>query len=214
MPNHKLLTVSAVLVALLVVVTISVLVLFDSGKSSKRDDTSSEIKEVTSYSDGDFLYNCSRPISARRQSIPVPVGAPAQYDYIPIDKDEARLFCYSNAAIENEGKISVLQRPEVLEMIRPYAYHDVSVKALEFERVKGFVSDQSFAQWLAEYQERGDLRDREIGCIIVVETPGLKKVYFEDEKLEVLEELDYAVFEHYLTSVNAADRQLFLDKLQ
>lgn len=183
---------------------------FSSNTPAKPKET---IKEVTGYSDGTFFYSCARPIKAKLQSIPVPVGAPPQESYVPVDPAEAKLYCYSTAAIENEGKIKILQRSEVLEMIHPYDYADVSVKALEFQRVKGFTSDTVFAEWFARYLERGDGRQREIGCIIVVETPDPKKVYLEDEKLEVFEELDYAVFEHYLRSVNATDRKLFLDNL-
>jgi hypothetical protein len=202
------------LVGFIAIATVSALVLFEAEKAPSSTNSNPPTRYITSYSDGAFLYNCSRPIRATLQNIP---GRPSKLldeSYVPSDPAEAKLFCYSTAAIENEGKVKILQRSEVLKMIRPYAYQDVSVKALEFGKVKGFTSDKVFAQWFAQYLERSDGRKREVGCIIVVETPGPKKVYLEDEKLEIFEEMDYAVFEHYLTRVNSADRRLFLDNLK
>jgi hypothetical protein len=213
---NKLVVLSVLVILLAVGTIVGMLMLqFSSNTPANTKET---IKEVTGYSDGPFTYTCSRPIKARLEQHFGAAGQP-ESRFVPIDPAEANLFCFRNStpenpAIENEGKIKILQRSEVLEMIRPYAYQDVSVKALEFGKVRGFTSDTAFAQWFARYLERGDGRKREIGCIIVVETPGPKKVYLEDEKLEVFEELDYAVFEHYLERVNPADRKLFLDNLR
>ncbi|MBI4067444.1 hypothetical protein HY407_03600 [Candidatus Gottesmanbacteria bacterium] len=162
-------------------------------------------KEITGYSDGNYIYTCSKPIKARLEKIPGPLGAPEGKSYIPIDKEEAKLFCHSTAAIENEGKIKILQRPEVLDLISKYQYKDVTIKALEFKYIK----DEGFVDRLLPAY-----KDKEIGCIIVLETPGEKRVYLEDEKLETFEELDYQTFLQSLDSVSDADRQLFIANLQ
>src|SRR2546423_1841369 len=91
-----------------------------------------KFKYVNGYNDGNYLYSCSKPIKASLRSIPGP--SPGGYQsYIPVNPDEAKLFCQSNGVIENEGKIKVLQQPGVLKLIDQYRYKDVSIKALEFK---------------------------------------------------------------------------------
>lgn len=168
------------------------------------------LEETSSYSNENGRFQCSRSINVTVRPNPNynpfnsgPIPQSKEYGY-PVDPDEAFLFCRSYLFTESEGILKILQRPEVLELISRYQYNEVSVKALKFELIK----DEDFVNRLLP-----DYRDKEIGCIIIVETPGEKKVYLEDEKLQAFEELDYAVFNKYLNSVSASDRQLFLENL-
>ncbi len=165
------------------------------------------IIKVTSYNDASYFYNCSRPIRVKVvKDLGIPLsGGGTGGGYVPVDASEAKLFCHTTAAIENEGKIKVLQRSEVIELISHYTYKDVSIKALEFK----YIEDKEYVhRLLPEYQ------DREIGCIIVLETPNEKRVYLEDEDLETFEELDYQTFAQYLNQVSEADRKLFVGNLR
>lgn len=162
-------------------------------------------KKVSSYFDGTYGYDCSRAIWVKAGTAQGQVVGSTVDIQIPLDSDEAKLFCHSTFVIENKGKITVLQRPEVIELISKYEYKYVSIKALEFKYIK----DQQFVdRLLPAYQ------DREIGCIVVLETPGEKRVYLEDEKLEIFEELDYKIFEQYLNQVSEGDQKIFIDNLR
>ena len=162
-------------------------------------------KEVTSYSDGNNYYTCSRPVKAKLQRVPSPLGGQEAWEYVPVDKEEAKLFCYSNAAIENKGKIKILQRSEVQTLTGKYAYKDMSVKALEFK----YIEDKEFVKRLLP-----DYKDKQIGCIIIFETPKEKLVYLEDENLNTFEKIDYPVFTQKLNQISEADRELFSKNLQ
>ena len=163
------------------------------------------VTNVTSYFDGTYGYDCSRSIRVTHgKAQGQRVGSVVDVQ-IPVDPNEAKLFCHSTYVIENEGKIKVLQRPEVLELISHYAYKDVSIKALEFE----YIEDKNLVHRLLP-----TYADREIGCIIILETPNEKLVYLENEDLETFEQLDYQTFDGFLGAVSEADRQLFLENLQ
>src|SRR5258708_32817463 len=97
-------------------------------------------KYVMGYSDGGAIYSCSKPVKAKLTKIPSQIGDQEAKDYIPVNNDEAKLFCHSTAIIENEGKKKVLQRPEVLTLINKYQYKDVTIKALEFK----YIQDKQF----------------------------------------------------------------------
>lgn len=161
-------------------------------------------KQITSYHDGTYQYACSKPIKAKLGTT-VDGDVPGAKAYIPVDQDEARLFCHSAGVIEYKGKIKVLQKPEVLALIAKYPYNDVTIKALEFRYIK----DKEYVHRLLPAY-----KDREIGCIIVLYTPGEDKVYLEDEKLDTFEEMNYQTFANQLEQVSPADRQLFYDNLK
>jgi len=160
-------------------------------------------KEASSYSvAGTGGYECSRSIKL------VSNTTDKDGDYVafnPVDESEAMLFCHMTYAEEYKGKIKVLQKPEVLNLIGKYQYKDVSIKALEFK----YIQDKDFVHRLLPAY-----KDKEIGCIILLDTPGEDKVYLEDEELETFEELDYHTFAQYLEQVSPADRQLFYDNLK
>ncbi|MBI3380116.1 hypothetical protein HY029_05155 [Candidatus Gottesmanbacteria bacterium] len=164
------------------------------------------VEELRSFGNTD----CSRPIKVivrpnpnynPIRTLPFPSE---KYIYEPVNPAEAALFCKSHLFIESEGILKVLQRPEVLQLISKYQYKEVSVVALKFELIK----DKDFVNRLLPAY-----KGREIGCIIIVETPGEKKVYLEDEKLQTFEELDYVTFSKYLNNVSPADKQLFTENL-
>ena len=167
------------------------------------------VQEVTRYANKTGDYNCSQPIKVislpnldynpNRRPFPS-----SKYYSDPVNPDEAKLFCRPFLFLESEGILKILQRPEVLQLISKYQYQDVSVKALKFELIK----DHDFVNRLLP-----TYKNREIGCIIVVETPGEKKVYLEDEKLQAFEELSYDTFNKYLNAVSSDDRQLFIENL-
>jgi len=181
------------------------IVIFWKKPASTLTPQSEKIKKVSSYFDGTYGYDCSRPIQVKAGTAQGQIVGSTVDIQIPLDLEEAKLFCHSTFVIENKGKIKVLQRPEVVELVSKYAYKDVSIKALEFK----YIQDQQFVhRLLPAYQ------DREIGCIIVLETPNEKRVYLEDEELETFEELDYETFEQYLGQVSEADQQVFSDNLR
>ena len=161
----------------------------------------SQYKYATSYGDGSGGYVCSRPIKLVSNTIDIKGNSVSFY---PVDAAEAKLFCHMTYVIEYKGKIKILQRPEVLDLIGKYEYKDVSIKALEFD----LIQDKDFVnRLLPKY------RGREIGCIIILETPNEKLVYLEDENLETFERLNYELFEKSLKALNNADRELFLSSL-
>lgn len=176
-------------------------------KSIIENITEPEFKEVTEYSVGGGGYACSRSIKAQRQRKLVQhmMGSNWETLYLPVNPDEAKLFCHMTWIEEYKGKITVLQKPEILALISKYQYKDVSIKALKFELIKseGFVD-----RLLPQY------KDREIGCIIILETPNEKMVFLEDENLKTFEQMDYKLFDQQLDSVSLADRQLFLENLR
>ncbi len=161
-----------------------------------------QYKELTSYGNGSGGYECSKPIKMVSNTL----NKDGQYvSFRPVDENEARVFCHMTYAIEYKGKLKVLQKTEVLEMISRYSYKDVSVKALEFK----YIEDKAFVnRLLPQYA------NTEIGCIIVVETPNEKKVYLEDEELETFEQMDYKVFDNNLSKVSESDRKLFEENLK
>ncbi len=160
-------------------------------------------KEITSYGDGTWFYECSKPIKARL--VDSRSRAPESSYYLPVDQDEARLFCHSAGAIEYKGKLKVLQKPEVLALVKKYPYKDVTIKALEFK----YIQDKQYVHRLLPAYS-----DQEIGCIIVLDTPGEDKVYLENEELNTFRELDYQTFARNLEQVSQADRQTFYDNLK
>ena len=164
-------------------------------------------KYVTEYSTGDAGYACSKPIKVQgqRKLVQQQRGSNWETLYLPVDPDEAKLFCHGTWIEEYKGKLTVLQKLEVLDIIRKYPYKDVSIKALEFALIKneGFVD-----RLLPQY------KDREIGCIIILETPNEKMVFLEDENLETFEQMDYKLVHKQLDQVSPADKQLFLENLR
>ena len=168
----------------------------------KHTDKSEFIELSRYYIPGTGGYECSRPIKLVSNT----VNKKGEHvEFNPVDASEADLFCHMTSAEEYKGKIKVLQKSEVLSLISKYAYKDVFIKALEFK----YITDKEFVQRLLPAY-----RDRVIGCIIVLNTPGEDKVYLEDEKLDTFEELDYKTFARFLETVGPADRQLFYDNLK
>lgn len=162
-----------------------------------------KFKYINGYDDGTYSYLCSKPIKAKLQQVLSDIGSTESY--IPVNADEAKLYCYSNAIIENKGKIKVLQKPEVEALLSHFNQKDVTIKALEFK----YIEDADYVnRLLPSYQ------DREIGCIIIIDTPGKDMVYLEDEKLEAFEEMNYQTFSNLLNQASPADRQLFYDNLK
>lgn len=158
--------------------------------------------ELDKYNiEGTGGYECSKSI----QLVSNTLNLEGQYvDYKPLNIDEANLFCHMTYVIEYKGKIKVLQKPEVIKLIEQYPYKDVSIKALEFK----YIQDKEFVHRLLPMYA-----NKEIGCIIVLDTPGEDKVYLEDEDLETFEEFDYQTFANLLKQVSSDDRSLFYNNL-
>ena len=178
-----------------------------TAKSVIENITEPEFKEVTEYSTGGAGHACSKPIKVQRQRKLVQhmLGSNWETLYLPVNPDEAKLFCHGTWIEEYKGKITVLQKPEVLALISRYQYKDGSIKALEFE----LLHSEGFADRLLPQYKGG-----EIGCVIVLETPNEKMVLLEDENLETFEQMDYKLFDKQLDQVNPADKQLFLENLR
>ena len=169
----------------------------------RKHISNSQFKEASSYYiSGTGGYECSRPIKLVSNTVDKQGEA---LDFNPVDESEAKLFCHMTSAEEYKGKIKVLQKPEVIKLIAQYRYKDVSIKALEFK----YIQDKEYVHRLLP-----DYKDKEIGCIILLITPGVDKVYLEDENLNTFDELDYQTFAHYLDRVSPADKKLFYDNLK
>lgn len=167
-----------------------------------RQTETPQYKEASGFSDDAGGTECSKPI----RMVSYTINKKREYvNFRPVDPEEARVFCHITYAIEYKGKLTVLQKPEVLALIAKYPYKDVSIKALEFK----YIQDTDFVNRLLP-QYIG----REIGCIIVLETPNEKLVYLEDENLNTFDQIDYKLFENNLANVSEVDRKLFLDNLK
>jgi hypothetical protein len=133
-------------------------------------DNDKSIKEVSSYvMDGGVAYTCSQPIKVRTHANPSYVHAdvtpaPIAEFATPVNPDEAKVLCYAlGVAVESEGKITVLQKPEVVKMILRYPYSAVSIKAVKFD----LIQDKEFVHRLLP-----SYADKDIGCLIVVPFSG------------------------------------------
>ena len=178
--------------------------------------TISTVEDVNGYYGADNetgkvgFFTCSKPIQAKVTRTIYPTGmtvSPNVPSIEPLDSAQTKMYCKLTSEglpLENEGKITVLQRLDVQRLISEYNYKDVHLKALKFD----YIEDKGFL-----YRLLPIYKGRDIGCIIVLETPGFSKVYIEDEKLQTFEELDYNTFSNYLSQASSSDRQLFLDNL-
>jgi hypothetical protein len=189
----------------------------DEGNGRKSITT---IEDINSYygqdpqATGKFGHiECSRFIKGKvtreiyNNGTPVPPIPGQLSDIKPLDPLEAKKNCTLTSTaipIENDGKITVLQKPEVQALLSHYRYVDVQLKALKFS----YIQDKGFMERLLPLY-----KGRDIGCIIVLTTPGESRVYIEDEKLQTFEELDFKTFSDYLNKASPADRQLFLENL-
>jgi hypothetical protein len=158
--------------------------------------------ESSYFIEGTGGYECSKPVKLVSNT----VDSKGTYvNYQPVDESEAGVLCHMTSAIEFKGKLKILQKPEVIQLITKYHYKGVTIKAVEFKYIK----DKDFVHRLLPAY-----KDREIGCIIVLKTPNEERVYLEDENLDTFEEMDYRTFEQSLNSVSPADRQTFLENLK
>ncbi len=178
----------------LILVSLILLALRD--RPSTTNNPPQKYKEVSDYYiPGLGGYACSRPIKVHVEN-----GQER-----PVDPDEAKLLCHMTSAEEYKGKITVLQRPEVIELMSRYQYKEVSIKALEFK----YIEDKEYVHRLLP-----SYKDREIGCIIILQTPNEKLVYLEDETLETFEQMDSIAFDGLIAQSNPADQKLFYDNLR
>jgi len=177
----------------------------ENTSTSDYEDEQEFIYDTRYVDERDHIYECSRPIKLQKRGRAATMLGGERTVYLPVDTDEANLFCHDVAIIEYKGKLTVLQKREVLDLIGKYQYKDVTIKALEFK----YIQDKEFVnRLLPQY------RDREIGCIIILETPKEKLVFLEDENLETFEQMDYKLFDKQLDRISPADRQIFLDNLR
>ncbi|OGM33128.1 hypothetical protein A2803_00280 [Candidatus Woesebacteria bacterium RIFCSPHIGHO2_01_FULL_44_21] len=101
-----------------------------------------------------------------------------------------------NFVIEDEGKVTVSERPEVVALAEKYGWDNVHIQALDID----LVSDLVFIKSL-----RPDFSD-ELGCVIVVhagENEGY--VYQENEDLEVIH---METMQEFLNKVKDKDPEL------
>lgn len=100
---------------------------------------------------------------------------------------------------EDEGKVRVAQRPEVMQLVQQYGRKGVIIRALEFKDIQ----DKAFLQRLLgnNYVE--------LGCIIEVAYPGGRYVYLENDKLDVIQRLNGAQFDDWLRTAPASDVQKY-----
>jgi len=106
--------------------------------------------------------------------------------------------------IEDKGKVIVANRPEVKQLVSQYGRKGVIIKALEFSEVK----DKTFLKsLLGEHYI-------ELGCIIYVSYPGGQLVYLEDDKLDVIKQLDGQLFAQWLKTASQQDIDRFNKNLR
>ena len=83
---------------------------------------------------------------------------------------------YCNPAIEEQGKIDVAKRPEVIALAEKYGWDKVYISALDIK----LATDIEFIK-----QIRPDFEDK-TGCIIIVMAGDEGFIYQEDEDLNVI----------------------------
>ncbi len=104
---------------------------------------------------------------------------------------------------EDKGKVQVAQRSEVKQLVQTYGRKGVIIRALEYQDIK----DKEYVKRLlgSNYMD--------LGCIILVDYPGGRKVYLEDDKLHVIRQLDGSSFNEMLRTATEADVQKFYNSL-
>lgn len=101
--------------------------------------------------------------------------------------------------IEDKGKVIVAQRPEVKQLVSKYGRKGVIITALAFSQIQ----DKAFLKsLLAEHYI-------ELGCIIYVSYPGGQTVYLDDDRLDVIKQLDGQVFTQWLKTASQSDIDRF-----
>lgn len=160
-----------------------------------------------SYQDGAYIYSCSRDIELYSTGNANPeseLGGPV---YLPVDQDEAKLYCRQQAVIEYRAVLGVLELPQTQSLIKKYGNQKVSVKALTSELIK----DKSYTSRILPAHASLDYH-----CIIVVTTPK-EKLYF----LETGHSPNYQYthvpqveFEGYLAMASAKDQEKFWSSLR
>lgn len=105
--------------------------------------------------------------------------------------------------IEDEGKVLVAKRPEVMNLVKTYGRKGVIIEALEYEDIQ----DKEFVKRLLgeNYVE--------LGCIIVVSFPKGQYYYMENDELEVINQLDSKMFNEWLKNSSAEDVNKFYENL-
>lgn len=124
-------------------------------------------------------------------------------DRFPYSCSKVETISPTCAVIEDLGKLKVSRRPEVLDLVKKFGSKGVQIKALEFERIQ----DKAFLKQLLgkNYVE--------LGCIIVAQYSGGENVYLDDDKLEVIKQLDGREFHDWLAGASAENRKLYFDSL-
>lgn len=146
------------------------------------------------FGDGNFLYSCSKEIEVRYEGSSLGPGAV----YTPVNQEEFRKYCRSNAAIEYRAVIDILKREDVSKIIAKYDTVHASVKALGHT----YINDKDYLKRILPAYS-----DVKIDCIIVVHSPEGTRFFIEDgEKHESHHDHHYREVPdiEFLASLNSA----------
>jgi hypothetical protein len=119
------------------------------------------------FGDGNYLYSCSKEIEVKYQGSSLGPGAV----YTPVNQEEFKKYCRSNAAIEYRAVIDILKRDDVSSVIAKYDTTQASVRALGHK----YIHDKDYLKRILPTYS-----DIKIDCIIVVHSPEGTRFFIED----------------------------------
>ena len=146
------------------------------------------------FGDGNFFYSCSKEIEVKYQGSSPGPGAV----YAPVNQEEFKKYCRSNAAIEYRAVIDILKRDDVSSIIAEYDTTQASVRALGHK----YIHDKDYLKRILPAYS-----DIKIDCIIVVHSPEGTRFFIENgEKHESHEDHHYMEVPaaEFLASLNNA----------
>lgn len=148
----------------------------------------------SSFGDGTYLYSCSKKIEVIYQGSSFGPGAV----YIPINQEEFRKYCRSNAAIEYRAVIDILKRGDVSSIVSKYDTSQASVRALDHK----YIHDKDYLKRILPAYS-----NIKIDCIIVLNSPEGTQFFIENgEKHESHDDHKYMEVPtaEFLASLNRA----------
>jgi hypothetical protein len=175
-----------VTVVIIVLATVAAITSFAVLRSQNRDtddfgngDTIGKTYLKSRFGDGNYLYSCSKEIEVTYQGSSLGPGAV----YTPVNQEEFKKYCRSNAAIEYRAVLDILKRDDVSSIIAKYDTTQASVKALGHK----YIHDKDYLKRILPAY--GDIK---IDCIIVIHSPEGTRFFIENgEKHENHEDHQY-----------------------
>lgn len=163
-----------VTVGVIVLATVTAITSFAVWRSQSNDtdefgngDKVGKMYLKSGFGDGNFLYSCSKEIEVTYQGSSLGPGAV----YTPVNQEEFKKYCRSNAAIEYRAVIDILKRDDVSSVIAKYDTTQASVRALGHK----YIHDKDYLKRILPAYS-----DVKIDCIIVVHSPEGTRFFIEN----------------------------------